>query len=322
MCQCSNRCNCNITSITKGEKGDSGTIGATGATGATGPAGTMVNGWKLDGNTEGTEKYFGTNDNFDIPLKTNNVVRGIFNKIGNFGFGESTVDADTRVHIKGFDATSSYFSLKVKNSDNTALFYVRNDSTVIVNSSTIPSAVKLYVRGGTSDSTEHSFIAANSGNSAILNLRNDGAIGINGNSDSDITLDINNTAAKLVPLRVRKSDTSALFAVFEAGYSNFNSRLFVGGYFIDPTAMLQVQGLNTLSTTFSVKINDGAATPLNIIKARNDGFVIQRAVNSAIADADLANNEMSGYINEAGNLLIFKVKYSTGVVKTTSLALI
>lgn len=33
MCNCSKKCNCNITQITKGEKGDSGLVGAAGTNG-------------------------------------------------------------------------------------------------------------------------------------------------------------------------------------------------------------------------------------------------------------------------------------------------
>lgn len=29
--------------------------------------------WKLDGNTNGAEKYIGTNDNFALPFRTNNI---------------------------------------------------------------------------------------------------------------------------------------------------------------------------------------------------------------------------------------------------------
>jgi hypothetical protein len=36
MCNCSKKCNCNITQITKGEKGDSGLVGAAGTNGTNG----------------------------------------------------------------------------------------------------------------------------------------------------------------------------------------------------------------------------------------------------------------------------------------------
>lgn len=46
--------------------------------------------WLLNGNTETSEKYFGTNNNFSVPIYTNGLARGIFAKEGNFGFGTVT----------------------------------------------------------------------------------------------------------------------------------------------------------------------------------------------------------------------------------------
>ena len=49
---------------------------------------------------------------------------------------------------------------------------------------------------------------------------------------------------------------------------------------------------------------------------------IMGAPNSAIADADLANGQISFYLDQAGNTLTVKVKYSTGTVKTGTVALV
>jgi hypothetical protein len=55
-----------------GATGDIGATGPTGATGVTGPTGSSAaDAWLLDGNTEGAEKYIGTNDAFDFPVQVN-----------------------------------------------------------------------------------------------------------------------------------------------------------------------------------------------------------------------------------------------------------
>jgi len=84
--------------------------------------------WMLNGNAVTSEKYFGTNDNFSIPLYTNGLARGIFLNTGDFGFG--TVSPTSRVHIQGVDSTSSNYALKVDNSASSPLLYVRNDGNV------------------------------------------------------------------------------------------------------------------------------------------------------------------------------------------------
>lgn len=54
-----------------GNVGDTGNTGSTGQTGATGSSATDA--WLLDGNTVGSEKFIGTIDNQDFPVRANNV---------------------------------------------------------------------------------------------------------------------------------------------------------------------------------------------------------------------------------------------------------
>lgn len=87
-----------------------------------------------------------------------------------------------------------------------------------------------------------------------------------------------------------------------------------------PTARLEVKGSGSTSATTTALFKNSSSVAN--LKIRDDNYVIQRAINAAIADADLANNEMSAYIDETTSFLIFKVKTSTGVVKTASIALV
>lgn len=53
-----------------------------------------------------------------------------------------------------------------------------------------------------------------------------------------------------------------------------------------------------------------------------DGRLIALAPNSAATDSDLPAGSWTAYLNEAGNLLTFKVKYAAGTVKTGSVAVV
>ena len=72
---------------------------------------------------------------------------------------------------------------------------------------------------------------------------------------------------------------------------------------------LRLSGKNDTSGDFGVTIN-------------NSGYVIFQANNSAIADGNLPASKFAFYIDEAGNTLTVKVKYSGGTVKTGTVALI
>lgn len=105
------------------------------------------------------------------------------------------------------------------------------------------------------------------------------------------------------------------------GWCSFNRNTSIGiDYNTNPSARLQVAGSGATSATTTALFQNSSS--VNALKIRDDNYIIQRAINAPIADADLANNEMSAYIDESLNLLIFKVKYSSGAVKTVSLALI
>lgn len=70
---------------------------------------------------------------------------------------------------------------------------------------------------------------------------------------------------------------------------------------------------STSATTTALFQNSSSVAAL---KVKDDLYCIFRAKNAAIPDGDLANNELSFYIEEATNDLHFKVKFSTGTVKS------
>jgi hypothetical protein len=69
------------------------------------------NDWNLDGNTVGSEKWIGTIDNFNFPVRTNNVEVAEFNTTGRFGLGDAT----------NLNVSVGYGSNAVVNVANTAL---------------------------------------------------------------------------------------------------------------------------------------------------------------------------------------------------------
>jgi len=279
-----------------------------GVPGPEGPPGTPAeNAWSLDGNSEGSQKYFGTNDNYDIPLYTNGVQFGLFDTSGNTGLGK-TSSLGARLHIKGVDSTSGNFLIKGDDSSNGSLFYVNNaGNTKITPTGTGTIALEINTR-----STQDAIITLATNSAASARAK----IYVDDTSNFLNFYTVNNDSIFWNGVGLAQVKTLTLFTNNTA---KFESNLGIGANPIT-NYRLVTMGRDLLSSAYAFQALDSGST--NILKSRNDGYNVFRAVNAAILDADLANNELSFYINEAGNSLIFKVKYSTGTVKTTTLALI
>ena len=141
---------------------------------------------------------------------------------------------------------------------------------------------------------------------------------------------IYNSSAQLTLL-----SSSAGTAGYLYQYSNGVARTLLyttgGNYFLDKLST-GVAILGTISAQFHVKgpgATSGTKTALfensasvSALTIKDDLYCIFRAKDAVIPDGDLANNEMSFYIEEATNDLHFKVKYSTGTVKIGKVNLI
>ena len=103
-------------------------------------------------------------------------------------------------------------------------------------------------------------------------------------------------------------------SVFYAGYGNYLIDNVSIGDTYSFTEKFRVKGPGSTSATKTALFQNSASVAALTIK--DDLYCIFRAKNAVIPDGDLSNNELSFYIEEATNDLHFKVKYSTGTVKS------
>ena len=102
------------------------------------------------------------------------------------------------------------------------------------------------------------------------------------------------------------------------GDSYFLNNLAIGGS--SAAARFDVKGPGSTSATTTAFFQNSSSVAA--LKVKDDLYCIFRAKDAVIPDADLSNNELSFYIEEATNDLHFKVKYSTGTVKIGKVNLI
>lgn len=133
----------------------------------------------------------------------------------------------------------------------------------------------------------------------------------------------NSSGYNVVDLRSGNSDDGLLYirnrfevnqCLIAYGGSIIDTSLKVGGSFGGASAALQIVGSGATSATTTALFQNSSS--VSALKVKDDLYCIFRAKDAAIPDGDLGNNELSFYIEEATNDLHFKVKYSTGTVKS------
>lgn len=161
-----------------------------------------------------------------------------------------------------------------------------------------------------------------SANGGGLRLQN---IGMSTTERANAVLDVRSSFSDANNLALFYNNSTSLVHWMQNNgnvYWNYNNtgKSVIGAYIASPGAQLVVQGSGSTSATYGLIVQNSTPTPS--FKVRDDKYIIQSANNAAIADGDLANSEMSWYIDEGGNNIIVKVKYSGGTVKTATIALV
>lgn len=237
------------------------------------------------------------------PLGTSSVIYNFgINSEGNVSIGIPSLNPTARLHVTGVSATSSDFAFKADNLSTSPLLYVRNDAKVGIKNSN--PAFTLDVSGVTA-AGDGIIVARSTGSQYLAGIQNDLASG------GYLALYDGATGTKVI----LNSSTYSAFDKINTGMSlsvgNLGSAL----------AKFQVKGdVASASANIFLFQSEGGG---NIIYGRNDGYIIKAVPNSALSDASLSASQMTSYINEGTNELIFKVKYSDGTtVKTGSIALV
>jgi hypothetical protein len=251
----------------------------------------------------------------------------------NLGSSNLTSADDARTFtLKSGTTSSQYF--QILNSAGANLYTARGDNKVVFGSSSIGLSIDKYLNNSVNTDTYinnalFNRIQTNQRGEVWYNAAGTGKVQISGTgeislfgalTEYNIYNASNNRAAILA---CSNANTGQLWilnssgvtkSIIEVGYSVFDSLMKIGGSYALATAQLQVVGTGATSSTKTALFQNSASVSALTIK--DDLYCIFRAKDAVIPDADLANNEMSFYIEEATNDLHFKVKYSTGTVKS------
>ena len=243
--------------------------------------------WMLDGNTVGVEKYFGTNDDFSIPLYTNGTAIGILTNTGRLGIGTQTPTSKISASANDFTAfitslryetgstkPAGFYGLKANGSDSSPLPITQRDE--------ISEFGALGYHNGSAFSTQKN------GNAVFY-------------AAEDFTTTNRGTSFKIGTSPIGTTSVVYNFGVDSEG----NTSMGITG--LNPTARLHVQGVDSTSANYALKVDNSASAPL--LYVRNDG---KTGVNIAIplnafsvnGDIEITSNSNTLKFNNATILAV------------------
>jgi len=234
-----------------------------------------------------------------------NITNGV-DDIIRFRGDKQSVFGDTSTYLKIDPYGVSSFGILQFAASGTSIFYNAYNSS--------SSEVYRFSTSGQLMAVRPAGISTYLNYSASINLWTEGTnsnfhlVGTNG---SNHTIYIGNTGGHGY-VDVHNSAGATKVWLVGSGDSYFLNNLAIGGS--SAAARFDVKGSGATSATTTALFQNSAS--VSALKVKDDGYCILKANNAAIASGDLANNEMSFYIDEGTNHCVVKVKYSSGTVKT------
>lgn len=196
-----------------------------------------------------------------------------------------------RLHVIGVDSTSSNSALKVDNSSFSPLLYVRNDGNVAISQGVYYNAKldfgSYFINSLNPTDTQQS---------SHIKMYDDGSIfygfGVSLNS-LNISTNDSDAAIKFW------INGEKIYIRGDGQASYFNTSGFIGINNLSPSAALHVQGFDSVSSNYSLKVDNSASTPLFYV--RNDGNVYSYGVGGIATNTSFGLNNLLNNISGTDN---------------------
>lgn len=202
---------------------------------------------------------------------------------GNIGIGITPSDTDTRLHVKGIDATSSNYALKVDDSAGNDLLHVRNDGIIYFNNASyINKSLSTFqsLRSGCYFATvsDNINIAAGVNNPSTNRFR----LSYYGNVQWLTAIDIQNVSGTVFGNLILMPDGGN-----------------IGLGTATPTATIHAKGIDATSSNYAFKADNTDVISKALFYVRNDGLVSMPSLQTG--NAGLVTGDL--YVDTAANIL-------------------